>query len=167
MTTGWRVRPCFHVNPDSENVITATGPGRLLRPFQGKLLRVDEKDDRSVLLLIEEGTELQSTSVSVMGTPTSLHAMPDGKGLRLLSYTENTTRLFDIEIDEEGKLRATERLLTGGRLYSAGDLANTYFWRVQDDGAKLERELLKINLERDALNPVFETKSSEVQPSIG
>ena len=68
------------------NGLTTTASGKVLDARQGKALK----------------TLIDGVSGTVSG------ALPDAKTLRLASSTESSTKVFDITVDDDGELTATE-----------------------------------------------------------
>jgi len=75
------------------NNLTTTASGKVLDARQGKALKT----------LIDDQSE------TVGGLATSLSGLnPDTKTIRLASSTAESTKLFDITVDDDGELTATE-----------------------------------------------------------
>jgi len=75
------------------NNLTTTASGKVLDARQGKALKT----------LVDEAAEAASGAASAIAA-----VYPDAKTLRLASSTADSTKIFDITVDDEGELTATE-----------------------------------------------------------
>ena len=76
-----------------ENNLTTTAEGKILDARQGKALK----------------ELIDTTDTTVSGISTALGGLnPDSKTIRLASSTAESDKIFDITVDDEGELTATE-----------------------------------------------------------